>query len=162
MPYKDNNRVLIHISVPIDVRDTINELKKSDGKYTREYVFMHGYLPVMGLTEDDPEQLKRDLEQATIERKTLEEKEKQIKARLESVTKKAKQEAEEINEAEELFEKQVSEIMRVSSEIIFFKNTQMLRYVKGLLSDKSPLEVEVFFNRKEIPTEDEIRAFLRG
>lgn len=156
------NEVMIHLYVPENVRDTLNALKESDGKYTRKYIFMLGYEAVMGLTEEDPEALKRELEQTTNEQAVLREKKRQIIEKLEAakLRKEVENENEKSEEAET--EKKVSEIMRLSSEIVYFKNIQMLRYLKGLLSDKPSEEIDKFFDRKEIPTETEIRAFLRG
>ncbi len=160
MPVPEGN-VTIHFDIPLEVRETINALKKRDPKYSRRYIFMLGYDAVMGIKKDDPEALRRELEQTTNEQAVLEEKKRQILEKLEAA--KLRDEAENENEKSEEAEteKKVSEIMRLSSEIIFFKNTQMLRYIKGLLSEKSPLEIEMFFDRRDIPTEAEIRAFLR-
>lgn len=161
MPVPDGD-VVISFNIPRDVRDTINAMKEADPKYSRRYIFLCGYEALMGLTEDDSEIIKRDLEHTRDEKAVLENKEKQLIEKLKAIEAREKAEiAEKVEEVNEV-DKIVSEIMRVSTEIIFFKNTQMLKYIKGLLSDKSPLEVDVFFDRREIPTEEEIRVFLRG
>lgn len=159
MPVPEGN-VTIHFDIPLEVRETINAMKEKDPKYSRRYIFMCGYEAIMGLSEDDPEVLRRELENTRDEKAVIEMKERQLIEKLEAVKAREEAEKEESIKEESETDKVVSEILRLSSEIIYFKNTQMLRYIKGLLSYKESSEIEEFFDRRELPTEDEIRAFL--
>lgn len=154
-----SDHVSISFNIPRSVRDNINMLKKKDPRISRRIIFLEGYKIYMGLQEDDKYNIQKEREEIELQIKTLSARDSELEKRLEELEYLETQQEIKKNETVERNSKIVDEIIRVAPDIIFYKNKQLLEYVRSLIPHHSLYEVAEFFDRSDIPTKKMIRDF---